>query len=324
MRLLEPVHFREWQKGNPYYTVLEQHIQCGPAKLDRTYRCFRDWVQRRGLTPMEASYVRSTRREAEPLRLTLDGDPEREQFFRTRYAPADLPAPKAQKLRDKIQKAPDLVVFELTSAASACAECGVEMLKGALLFMERDQPLCLSCADLDGLEFLPSGDAAMSRRARKHSSLAAVVVRFSRARKRYERQGLLVTPEALARAEQECAADASQRALRRERDADRRVEADSEFTTALTEAIQGRYPGCSAEEVQRIARHTSLRGSGRVGRSAAGRALEPEAVDLAVIAWIRHQHTNYDTLLMQGTDRLSARAMIRPQVLQIVSQWSQT
>lgn len=101
---------------------------------------------------------------------------------------------KAKKLRDKLDKAPDLTVFELTSPASECSECGAEIVKGSFLFMERKQPLCLDCADLDHLLFLPSGDATLSRRARKYSSLAAVVLRFSRARKRYERQGLLVTP----------------------------------------------------------------------------------------------------------------------------------
>lgn len=59
-----------------------------------------------------------------------------------------------------------------------------------------------------------------------YSSLAAVVLRFSRTRKRYERQGLLVTPDALAWAEQECAGDAAERAMRRERDADRRLQED--------------------------------------------------------------------------------------------------
>ena len=52
--------------------------------------------------------------------------------------------------------------------------------------------LCLPCADLDHLVFLPSGDAALTRRAGKHSTLAAVVLKWSRARKRYERQGFLV------------------------------------------------------------------------------------------------------------------------------------
>jgi hypothetical protein len=323
MLLLHPTHFQAWQKGHPYYAVLESHIQCGSAKLARTYQYFRDWVRQRGLVPMEASYVRSTPRGAEPLRVTLDGDPEHEQFFRTHYAPANLTENKAQKLRDKLHKAPDLLVYELTSRTSTCSECQAEMLEGSFLFLEQNQPLCLSCADLDHLEFLPSGDTALTRRARKYSSLAAVVVRFSRARNRYERQGLLVTSDALARAEQECTDDAAQRALRRQRDADRRLEADRELVNALTQAIRDRYPGCPPEEAHRIAGHTALRGSGRIGRSAAGRALEPEAIDLAVVAWIRHQHTAYDTLLMQGTDRPSAREMIRPEVLRVVSQWSE-
>ena len=42
------------------------------------------------------------------------------------------------------------------------------------------------------LVFLPAGNATLSRRAKQASRLSAVVVRFSRARKRYERQGVLV------------------------------------------------------------------------------------------------------------------------------------
>src|ERR1035437_6388039 len=79
--------------------------------------------------------------------------------------------------------------------------------KGAFLLMEKEQPLCLTCADLDQLVFLPAGDAALSRRARKHSSLGGVGVCFSGARKRYEGRGLLVTEGAWAGAEEECAAD---------------------------------------------------------------------------------------------------------------------
>jgi len=67
--------------------------------------------------------------------------------------------------------------------------------------------LCLACADLDHLVFLPSGDTALTRRARKHSTLTAVVLKWSRARKRYERQGLLVEAGALEMAEEECSAD---------------------------------------------------------------------------------------------------------------------
>ncbi len=187
--------------------------------------------------------------------------------------------------------------YELTSRTSTCSECQAEIQ--------------------------PSGAAARTRRARKYSTLAAVVVRFSQARDHCERQGLLVTSDALARAEQECTDDAAQRAHRRQQDANRRLGADRELVIALRQAIRDRYPGCPAEEAHRIASHTALCGSGRIGRSAAGRALDPEAVDLAVVAWVRHQHTAYDTLLMQGSDRLSAREMIRPEILRVLSQWSE-
>jgi hypothetical protein len=60
---------------------------------------------------------------------------------------------------------------------------------------------------LDHLIFLPSGNAALTRRAGKYSTLSAVVLQWSRARKRYERQGLLVEEAALQRAQKECLAD---------------------------------------------------------------------------------------------------------------------
>ena len=86
----------------------------------------------------------------------------------------------------------DLVVFWTLNDA-VCSECGQGLGRGSLLRLENDRALCPECADLDHLVFLPRGDAALTRRATKHSALRGVVVRFSRARKRYERQGILVT-----------------------------------------------------------------------------------------------------------------------------------
>jgi len=64
--------------------------------------------------------------------------------------------------------------------------------------MEDPGPACLRCVGLDDLEYLPAGDALLTRRAKARSARYAVVVRFSRTRGRYERQGLLVEPPALA------------------------------------------------------------------------------------------------------------------------------
>ena len=322
MRFLHPVHVAGWRKGDENYRVLEKWIRVGPGKFQKTILHFREWAKQRGLRTVEASFIRQSPGSIETLQVTENGDPEWERFYRTYYALGDLPDTKSARLTAKLNKAPELVVYEKVSEEGNCSECGIEMEKGSLLFMEKNQPLCLSCADLDRLVFLPAGDTALTRRARKHSSLAAVVVRFSRARKRYERQGLLVTEEALAKAEDECAADAPARAAARASAALERHEEDREFVADLTKAILEHYPSCPPDEARQIARHTGLRSSGRVGRSASGRALEKSAIDLAVIAHVRHAHTNYDELLMSGTERLDARRQVREKIDRVLVKWS--
>lgn len=190
------------------------------------------------------------------------------------------------------------------------------------LFVHGKGPTAVPRVRGPGSSGIPAaGDMALSRRARKHSLLSAVVVRFSRTRKRYERQGLLVAAEALDQAEDECAADAPERAAARARAAIQRVDEDREFVVAMTKEILGQYPACPADEARRIAAHTALRDSGRVGRSAAGRELDPRAIKLAVVAHIRHAHTNYDRLLMQGASRLDARILVREKIDQVLVKW---
>jgi len=219
-----------------------------------------------------------------------------------------------------LPKLMDLVVFDILRG-SECAECRKELLAEDFLFMEGGRPLCLMCADLDHLAYLPRGDTALTRRARKYSSLSAVVVRFSRARKRYERQGVLVEEAALDRAEEECVADAADRLSKRERASRRRVEQDRDLAVRMTEAILALYPVCPPAEARAIAVHTSHRGSGRVGRTAAGRALETEALNAAVIAAVRHRHTRYDQLLMHGYSRRDARDAVHEAINHVLERW---
>lgn len=199
-----------------------------------------------------------------------------------------------------------------------CAECGGG---GDLLRMQDAGPLCMACSDLDHLVFLPSGDAALTRRATKASTLSAVVVRWSRGRKRYERQGALVEESALELAEQQCMSDADARMRRRERDAVRRDSMDAEFQDRLAHEIRQLFPGCPAECAAAIAEHTGMRGSGRVGRSAAGRAFDEDAIVLAVVASVRHRDTSYDSLLMAGTPRDVARDQVRSDIDQVLAAW---
>jgi hypothetical protein len=229
-------------------------------------------------------------------------------------APAELP----DRSRPQRRGARDLVAVSPLKDWT-CVGCGAE--SGDLLVMRYGGPNCLACAGMDHLVFLGSGDAALTRRARKHSGLSAVVVRFSRARNRYERQGVLVEQEALEQAEADCLADEELRARRREREQQRRAGEDVKSLRELAAEIRRLFPGCPTDRARAIAVHTGRRGSGRVGRTAAGRALDREAVTLAVVPAVRHTDTPYDELLMSGVDREEARWCIETEGEEILERW---
>ena len=205
---------------------------------------------------------------------------------------------------------------------STCDECGEELGRQAWITLEENKgAVCLSCADLDELVFLPTGDAALTRRAKKHSKLSAVVLKFSKARGRYERQGLLVEEDALKQAEAECLDDNEIRERRNERARERRVEMDEEYVRQFAIRIRDLFPGCPESREQIIAEHACLKYSGRVGRSAGAKSLEEAMVTLAVQAHIRHRETNYDSLLSQGWPRNEARARVRDRVEALLASW---
>lgn len=208
----------------------------------------------------------------------------------------------------KSSKPDDIVVFSILRE-SQCDEYGAGLGPGAWLKKEGETALCLSCADLAHLVFLAQVNAALTWRASKYSTLKAIVVRFSRSRQRYERQGSLVEEPALQRAEEECLADADAREQRRRREAFRGEERDAAFVAEFALQIQLRYSGCPAAEAMQIVGHACQKNSGRVGRSAAAKEFAPEAIDLAVAAHVRHSHTTYDGLLAQGWKRQAARML---------------
>lgn len=218
-------------------------------------------------------------------------------------------------------KRDEIKVF-ITNRDSQCDECGEELGRKAWITLEQEKgALCLACADLDHLTFLPAGDAAVTRRARKHSALSAVVLKWSRARKRYERRGLLVEETALAQAESECLADQEVRARRSERESERRAELDREYVQAFAARVREIFPACPAGREREIAEHACRKYSGRVGRSAAAKSFDEEAVRLAVLAHLRHRETNYDELLGKGWFRSEARAQVSDDVERICQQW---
>ncbi len=205
---LPMAHIRDWRRGR--LACLQEVLQVNPEKVVRAIHLLHEWAQERGLRAEEFPFLARTIHGRRELRFGADDDPVVEKIFRTHYFDATLSEKKFESLRSKLREEPEIVVYWIVGD-SQCAQCKTALLKGSWLVMEADQPLCLACAGLDHLVYLGRGDATLTRRARKYSSLAAVVVRFSRARKQYERQGLLVEPEALHRAEKELGRELSSR-----------------------------------------------------------------------------------------------------------------
>lgn len=316
---LAPSHEAAWRRG--MVQNLEQVMQVNLHRISETMHCLRSWANRRGLKPSETAYLARTRGPSRPLQFSVSGDSEIEKRYCTHYVSPELSDAKRRGLAAKLGKAPELVVFN-TVRESKCSQCQTDLPSSSFLLMEADRPLCLTCADLDHLIYLPRGDPALTRRARAHSTLSAVVVRFSSVRKRYERQGILVQERALELAEAECLADEKQRASRRAHAALSRDREDRAFVDELAARLRELYPGMPVERANEIAEHTAARGSGRIGCSAAGRALEAEAVRLAVVASIRHRDTRYDELLGRGLPRAEARDMVLPDVEKILDDWA--
>jgi hypothetical protein len=182
---LAPAREDEWRQGR--LPSLERGVQASLGKISTAMSHLRRWAASRGLQASETTYVSRTR-DRRQLRFSVSGDPGIERAYRTHWVSPSLSDAKRQRLADRQSRPPDLVVVRAINDW-ACAECSAT---GELLIMDQAGPLCLPCADLDHLVYLEAGNAALTRRAKRTSKLSAVVVRFSRTRKRYERQGILV------------------------------------------------------------------------------------------------------------------------------------
>ena len=160
--LLAATHVESWRKGRIEF--LERAIQANLEKISQSMAMFRQWALKKGLKPSETHYVRRTRTGTVDLQFSKSGDPAIERNYRTHYVSPSLSERKQERLAQKLSSPAQPVVFEILRD-SACSECGAELARGSFLVMEAEQALCLPCARLDDLEYLPAGDAALTRRS---------------------------------------------------------------------------------------------------------------------------------------------------------------
>jgi hypothetical protein len=192
---LDPSAVKRWQQGQIDY--LERVVQTNLSRNSEAMKLFRSWAAAKGLTASETDYV-ARKAARQTLRFCKSGNPRIEQLYRTHWVSSELSEKKRQRIAEKAGRAPELVVIQPLHAEWKCHRCGGS---GHFLIMENPGPVCLQCSGLADLEFLSAGDALLTRRAKAKSKRYAVVVRFSRSRGRYERQGLLVEPQALEQAQ---------------------------------------------------------------------------------------------------------------------------
>ncbi|MFB1295730.1 hypothetical protein ACAG24_009465 [Mycobacterium sp. pW049] len=121
-----------------------------------------------------------------------------------------------------------------------CANCG-----GIHDLILDDSGLCLDCAGLGHLVFLPSGAAALTRRTEKAAPVSAVVIR---ANTRNTRHGIIADQRAIELAAVECLPDGQ---LLPGRDKDLRRD--------IADAIREEFPGCPRDRADAIAYDAALR-----------------------------------------------------------------
>lgn len=190
---------KRWRQGQ--IDCLEGVLQINPSRISEAIALLRSWAVEEGLVASETDYVAATA-QRQALRFSSSGDPAIEQAYRTHWVSGELSERKRERLMEKENRPPELLVIMPLNDDWKCHKCGGT---GDLLVMENPGPGCLSCVGLGDLVFLPAGNNLLTRRAKAKSPRHAVVVRFSKTRRRYERQGLMVEPDALAETERELA-----------------------------------------------------------------------------------------------------------------------
>ena len=111
---------------------------------------------------------------------------------------------------------------------------------------------------------------------------------------------------------------ASKRLTPAQKEARRAAQHDQDAAD-FADSIRAQFPSMPEDSVLRCARHATEIGSGRVGRA----TTVEEPVRLAVVAFARHNFTNYDSNFEFGASKEDNRAEVNGKVSELLTQWEQ-
>ena len=205
----------------------------------------------------------------------------------------------------------------------SCQRCKRPVRLGERFVAESEEHrgTCFKCSPYTEAVFLESGDAAMTRRSKKHSSYCGVEYAWNKRRKRFERKGQYVESQAIALARNECDADAKKRAKANAKATIKRAADDKVYIVEFSKAIRKRYPYCPNDREVAIAEHACEKYSGRVGRTADAKQFDATMIDLAVEAHIRHVETDYDSQFNKGKTKRHIRSEVKKDIRDILNRW---
>lgn len=214
-------------------------------------------------------------------------------------------------------------IFLTKKEKLSCISCGkrIPVGKSFVAESENHKGTCFGCSSFVGYVLLPPGDAAMTRRSKKFSTLCGVVLAWNQRRKRYERQGQLVEEAAIEKARIACEKDKEDRVIKNKKAALAREVKDKEYIVEFGREIRFRYPNCPLGREYEIAKHACEKYSGRVGRTANAKLFDAKMIDLAVEAHIRHTETNYDEQFGKGKGKKEIRSEVKMDINGVLRKW---
>lgn len=178
----------------------------------------------------------------------------------------------------------------------------------------------------DGWVLLPPGDAGLTRRVKAAADTWAV--QEKRGRKVFSR-GIWVAAEVVERVKAELDAERATLAFakRKQQDAVRREKAQTEYVEDFHAAVLAylAFHPTHAELANQLARlvttHATPVGSGTVARTK--RIPIEQRAEAAVIAWMRHQTTAYDTMVIPRVkgERREVRRMLAKRSVEVLASY---
>jgi hypothetical protein len=128
--------------------------------------------------------------------------------------------------------------------------------------------------------------------------------------------GIFVAEEDEQAMREAIAARNSKRQTPAQKAATRRAKQEKD-ALAMKAEILVKFQAMPEADAEDCARHAGVIGSGRVGRSST--AEDPARA--AVVAYVRHNLTEYDALLDSGVEREEVRRIVAPKIREVLERW---